>query len=210
MSYILDALKKSEQERSLGALRKLHTPQAARADSERRVFVVLLVVLGLLVVSLAGMVIYHRDALMGMLDDDGSSPDPAAAPRVAEAPDEFVIDSTRIVEAAPDSGASPRYKADDAPAAAREQAAADRGASSEQAKGGAVPVSALPAELRTRLPPLMISVVSFSGDAARRFVMIDGGIYREGERLPDGIRVERIQRDRIEFSMLSERFYVTP
>ena len=40
--------------------------------------------------------------------------------------------------------------------------------------------------------------------------MIDGGIYKEGDQLPAGIRVERILRDRIELSMLSERFYINP
>ena len=76
--------------------------------------------------------------------------------------------------------------------------------------GPAVPVSQLPDELRSRLPPLAVSVVSFSGDVSRRFVMIDGGIYKEGDQLPAGIRVERILRDRIELSMLSERFYINP
>lgn len=216
MSYILDALRKSERERASKVLRKLHTP-GERDAGDRRVMQVLVVVLVLLVGLLAGMAWWYRATIAALVHGE-----PSPTTRVAPVP-AAVLDSTRIpdepadaaADAAPrpaDPPSSPTPSSPPAPSTPGESTATGGGttAPSAAASTPAGPVASLPAELRSRLPPLKISVLSFSADPARRFVMIDGGIFREGESLPQGIRVERIDRDRVELSLLNERFFITP
>lgn len=209
MSYILEALKKSERERSLGVVEKLRTP--ARAPVFRWGYALVLGALSLLlVVFVIGMTWLYRDPLRALFDSApqvGEVDPPAAAKGVPNGPLSTVIDSTREIEVPP---AAPEA----APASARGGEDPTESVAGEVGGGeaGAAPVdlAALPEAVRSRLPPLKISVLSYSADAPRRFAMIDGQIHREGDHLPEGIRVERILRDRVVLSLLSEQFQIFP
>ncbi len=202
MSYILDALKKSDRERSLGSLRKLSTPGVDAARGDRRAVIVLIAVLGVLVAFLVVMGWWYREPLGQLVRGEvprAGSPE-STAPAALQNEPPRVVDSTRDVATA--TGLAPAPPRADRPNA-------DAGVDATPS-GPPAPLSQLPDALRSRLPPLAVSVVSFSGDASRRFVMIDGQIYKEGDQLPAGIRVEKIMRGRIELSMLSERFFINP
>lgn len=207
MSYILDALKKSERERSVGTIRKLQTPDRVAADASRRTAVVLLLVLVVLIGFLAAMAWIYREPLSMLVS--GARPNSPAISADRESRAEAVIDSTRVVES---SGVSPV----DPASSTTDTNASIPGQGSEVQKEprgndhGPKALAELPEAIASRLPPLDISVLSYSQDPARRFVMIDGQIYKENDQLPDGIRVETIERQRVILSMLSERFYIHP
>ncbi|MCZ7598279.1 MAG: general secretion pathway protein GspB [Gammaproteobacteria bacterium] len=64
--------------------------------------------------------------------------------------------------------------------------------------------------MRERLPSYDISVISWSADPGRRFAMINGAIYREGDHLPEGPRIVAIESGRVVLTMLSETFFIVP
>jgi general secretion pathway protein B len=214
MSYILDALKRSERERSLGSIEKLHTPDSGALYGNPRLPVILLSVVALLITFLVAMVWVYRAPLAELLGNE-QSPAPGVQPWAETqdtTPRQGFLDSTRVIT--PDTRSEPTgtgeleesRQASDATLQLMPDTDAVHGA----VGGEPVDLVSLPSEIRTRLPALMVSAVSFSEDAARRFVFIDGAIYREGEFLPEGILVEEIRRNRIILSTLSERFYINP
>lgn len=207
MSYILEALKKSERERSLGVIETLRTP--AQTSNYRWWRALALVVLVLLLAAfVVGTAWLYRDplgALFSAAPRMGEVDTPATATGDSIGPLDTVIDSTREIEApssAPEASVAPVQKGEDpvGPVAGE----------SRGSDAAPVDLAALPEVLRSRLPPLKISVLSYSAETTRRFVMIDGQIHREGDHLPEGILIERILRDRVVLSLLSERFQIFP
>lgn len=206
MSYILEALRKSEQERRRGSLPRFETPRSGAVGS-RRITVVMVVLLVVLVGLLAGMAWLYREPVRQLFATGAvpaSSPvsdtaTPARQDRSEADPAAVVIDSTRIVEQV-----------------AHDEAAGDEGLADESALpsagevAAARPVSSLPDAMRERLPSYDISVISWSADPGRRFAMINGAIYREGDHLPDGPRVIAIESGRVVLTMLSETFFIIP
>lgn len=206
MSYILEALRKSEQERRRGSLPRFETPRSDTAGS-RRVTVVMVTLLVVLVGLLAVMAWLYRAPIRQLLATGtvpASQPASDAATSVPQDrfgadPAAVVIDSTRIVEqVAGDEGA------------AGERLAARSTLQPVGADAAARPVSSLPDAMRERLPSYDISVISWSADPGRRFAMINGAIYREGDHLPEGPRVVAIESGRVVLTMLSETFFIVP
>lgn len=95
-----------------------------------------------------------------------------------------------------------------APAPARMAPAATDGgavASAPAAEEWLPPLRSLTEAERGGLPPLRMSMHVFNDDPARRFVLIDGRRWTEGEQLADGVRIERIRRDGAELDLRGRR-----
>lgn len=58
----------------------------------------------------------------------------------------------------------------------------------------------MPDDFRASFPQITVQVHVYNADAAKRWAMIDGNRYREGDTLPDGLRIERIVPQGIVFS----------
>ncbi len=201
MSYILDALKKSEQERALGNVPTLDSRQGKTTASARsRMLVILLVVMGLLLVgSLAWIA---RERLPGGL---ASTAAPTAPAGPAPAP----------IRAQPEPQAAPP-----APAPQLSPTAPNRMAARESAPvtpsmaepPPPAPVRDKPLEpaLRAQLPPLAMNVVSYSDLPGTRFVMINQRILREGQQVNPELRVKEITRTGALMEFRGRTFLLTP
>jgi len=214
MSFIFDALRKSESERQRGA-----TPGLAdvRHAGRSRQSVPWLPLLGLVLLANLLLLVYIWRAT-------GSS-EPAAAPAAA-------TPAPAIPVAVPAPGPAPRSEREVRPLA-REPVA--RAATSGAGTAGAPPparaqqpvaanlfaselaptdpdTSTLPRfeELissgRLDIPPLGLELHVWSELPASRFVFINGSRYREGERLSEGPRIESITSTGLILDHNGERF----
>ncbi len=188
MSYILDALRKSDQQRRIGATPTLQAAPLPAASSSRFVPAAsggwLAVAAGALV---AGGV------LIGWLQPwqahpGEKAPVPALPPRAAPpAPVAEKIPARPAATEAPPPGVSPAGNAGEIAAPASAKTARERGDEAEP-----VGLEALPAALRDEMPGLAIAFHLYSAAPAERRVMINGELLREGATLPPGLVVERI------------------
>lgn len=211
MSFILDALKKSETERQQSVPAEFATvPSSDRAPATPRWLWVL-----------AALLLVNVAVLVGLLTrDDDRAPRSATAALDAGAP---------AVAASPaaDAGASvpfeerlseARRRLPDRTPATPANADADdvtrtgTVAGSAPADYEASAIALLPslAELRldgrSDLPPLHVDIHVFSDDRDDRFVFINMNKYRERDRLNEGPTVEAITRDGVVLSHRGTRF----
>jgi general secretion pathway protein B len=211
MSFILDALKKSESERHRAVVPGLAPAAIVRRES--RLPVVLAVVAALLLVN--GAILYF------LLKRDGT---PAAV-----TPATTPAATARTTAAAPAIPAPARLTAPVRPLGA-EPAAAENARDSrealepppleraprvaarelpERAPGGAsgeLPpgLAALPQP--AGLPPLRVDLHVYTSDAGARFAVINGHRYKEGELLTEGPRVETITPEGVVLAFHGSRF----
>lgn len=188
MSYILDALRKSEQEREQEALPTLRTPPR-RAPRHRW----LRVVLPLGAVALVAVIAAVWVAGPGLLDARNASRAPAGVDDSAARP----VTSPAAPRTAEVETPDPRNDATGAQPEARP---------SNQAVGAAGPDPAT----RRRVKGLSVNVVSYSDVPERRFAMIDQRIVRESEIVADGVVVERIVPDGVVLSVGAEEVLLRP
>lgn len=165
MSYILDALKKSEQERRQGAVPILRTPRQV-VSSRRRLR------LGALAGALA---VISAVAVWFM------------GPRVHEA----VV--AAWFPAAPDSAARPAESTPQTALKTSEPAAGEGRAEQQPAASrGVSTIDELDPASRARVESLSVNVVSYTRAPERRFVMLNQRIVRESEAVGEGVIVKRI------------------
>lgn len=193
MSYILEALKKSERQRRLGAVPRLDTPQepsspphAVRRPGWLRPLLLLnlLLVVALLAYLLLplGSGTQRFRATEEELRPAVTEPEAIVGPELpreetAPAPMEVTPESAPVAELPPSvmAGPPPRW-------------------------------SELPADLRQRITPPPLEVHVYSENPARRFVMIRGRQYREGDPLPDQLRLDEITPQGVILSWHGESF----
>ncbi len=202
MSYILDALRRSQAERERGQVPGLDAqtvPSSAAALPRRGAAALWLgggLGLGLLIA--VGAFALLREPPQPASDVGASRPLPAAAQTTrlpAAAQTAPLPQATQaaplpvVVSVPPAPGpaiAKPR-------AAAPALAAASSAASAVSvAARRAVPLAELSAEQRRDLPPLALGGSIWSESAANRFVIVNGVVVREGEAAAPGVTLERI------------------
>jgi general secretion pathway protein B len=218
MSFILDALRKSEIERQRQAGPSMAEFPVARAD--RRLPIALVVIGGLLVVNIAVVVFF-------MLRDARAPA--AAATQVATA-------QPSSVTSAPAAGAAPARQATGpsalesealGPPEFQEPPVETYGAPATQppdppdptllpetpSPAGNVTYSDAPpaeevasVEAATGLPELSVDLHVFADDPAKRAVFINGRRYTRGDRIAEGPIVEEITRDGALLSYRGRRF----
>lgn len=210
MSYILDALKKSERERSLGKVETLDTLQSEGSVYNIRLAIFIVSIVVSLCVILAGFVWYFRAEIRSISVDSNSSqgvfnPNTELSVKL---PDEDMLDSTRVlVSKAPEIIVA---KQESISGVAKTQSNGEEELESPQITPQLVDLARLPAEIRKDLPPLIISVLSYSADPVRRFVMIDDVIYKEGEPVTNNVKLLSIELDRLVFKAQNRTFFKKP
>jgi general secretion pathway protein B len=209
MSFILDALRKSEHARERRALPGLVELPASRRSPSRLpwilggVGVLLLVNIVVLFLVLArpsappAAVTVTPPATAAGTARTPAAPAPSAAlpapPRPAAAP-------VRPLAAETEPGADPELERPEAPPpprAAREPYAAERAAAEREfhpraAVAGVPSIHDLPAQATAGLAPLNIDLHVYSADPAQRFVIINGQRLHQGGQTKEGPTVEQI------------------
>jgi general secretion pathway protein B len=230
MSYILDALRKSDQQRQRGATPTLLTAQVMAAEPRRPenwiygLIAAVLVGAGILIGWLQpwqseppvpeGAPI-AREVIAAKSRE--SSPRPTAPAPVTAAPEPVSTDTNRNQardRPAPSlSNAGTRGMPPNAVTTAREVAPtpvpenpATAGLTDPASEQRAMTMGELPLSIRRELPSMQISLHLYSTRPKNSFVSIDNRTLREGEDLAPGIRLEQITPDGMIFSYKGYRF----
>ena len=208
MSYILDALRKSESERRQG-----DTPgiSATRYRVEKRKRSIWLPLVGVILVINAALLAF---LLLRPSGDDGTPvtvalpAEPVKPPPMAASarPAPQVRPLSREVDQASTiaSAAAPKVAEQSAPAASSRPSSAGGSATvtapapaaaedTEQAASIALPsMQQLVLNGELEMSPLRMDMHVYSAEPSQRFVFINMAKYREGERLKEGPQVESI------------------
>jgi general secretion pathway protein B len=218
MSYILDALRRSQAERERGQLPHLHAQPAslglapATAPARSWLWPGLAVLVLLLLLGAAVLLLWRQTDPAGVIPPAAAlpptvvpSPAAAAAPAAvtavpAAAPPLPIVVSAPPAAAAPVAPAAVSAKPDVlARAAAKSALPAPVAAASTaplSAPAKAEPVTLTLAQLspeqKRDLPPLVVGGSVWSDNAASRFVILNGQLLHEGESAAPGAVVERI------------------
>jgi general secretion pathway protein B len=192
MSLILDALRKAESERQRGAVPGLHgvtappAPEPA-AGSRPRGLTPLRVALGALVlVMVAALLAWLARPSAGPSLPVAAAPSmPAAAVPAAEpAPLPLGVSAPPVLPAEPPAVAAPLPAA---PAVATASLPPPPAASRAPIVTQVRRLADLPPEQRRELPALAVSGSVWSDQPGARFVVLDGQVLREGDRLAAGL-----------------------
>lgn len=221
MSYILDALRKSDQQRRRNATPTLMLqPAAAEPPRQPALYVYALLAFVLLGagVAIGWLRPWQSEPTAQLLPASTPTlPEPRQipAPRAAAAPEP--VPALAAPHAAPAmAGPAPAAAGPEpAPATAAiepvhtppkvaRKAAAPvpvAAAAGSSPPGAAAPAAAvmtmaeLPLAIQQELPPLSISVHAYSGKAAERLVGINGRLLHEGDSVAPGLALEQITPD---------------
>jgi general secretion pathway protein B len=201
MSYILDALRRAESERERGSLPTVHTTPVpagladdggAAARSRRWVGALAVLLLFLLLGAVAGQ--------WWASPRDQPTPVPAPLPTPAPTlqsqvlPPPSAAPELRRLQAAPPPEAEPRPPA---PPVAPVRVAAP------------VPMRALPDALRRQLPALTTSGAMYSETPAKRMLIVNGQLLREGEQVAPDLVLEQIQLKSAVLNFKGQRFSIS-
>lgn len=207
MSFILDALKKSEERRRL--LEASGKPgqkilDLSRSGSRRwPTGLLLTLLLAALAVGwwLRGAslqpVVAPSTVVSGNLDSPPASPPPRLPPTARSQ----VASETPLAQL-------PARPAPFAPVPAEAFSAAVAPTATAPTARSQPAVSQIPAALRERLPNLSMSLHFYAEEPARRMVRIDNRIVREGQALAEQLVLEEITPTGAIFSFAGERFSV--
>ena len=179
MSYILDALKKSDQQRQRGITPTLPPAQAAVAQNGKNIYYALLA-------AVCG------GAAIGWLHpwqaEHAVSPPPVPGATPVMSVQELPQPAPKKLQpAAPDAKAGLAAKA-------------------ETLAPQAVPATELPEALQKEIPPMAIQLHAYSSKPAERVVSINSHMLFEGGLLAPGIKLEEITPEGMIFSYKGYRF----
>jgi len=213
MSYILDALKKSDQQRQRGATPTLQAAQVTVAAPKRP----MLIYYGLLAAVLlgAGIIIgwlrpwQPEQPLFGTEPIAAESPisisqQAAPAPLTAppEMPGAIKPNNPALVNSGTPGAASP-IPDKSIPDETMPKSASPAGVAQEQK---AIPFDELPVPIQREIPAMTVQLHSYSSNPGERLVYINSSRMREGESLMPGLRLEQITPDGMIFSYKGYRF----
>jgi general secretion pathway protein B len=225
MSYILDALKKAEQQRGLGRVPGLGSVHEQASGGVRRRW--LWGVTGLLILNAAVLlVVFWPEQRRDIRDDappvqpprqaaaqhpEGGGEQPRSSRAVQAEDQEPVHDPAvqpRLVSPTPDQRRQQRalrspVAVDDAEIPARPQ---ETGARPDEARN--IPVwPQIPVYLFEQLTgSLRLDVHVFASQPAERFVLINMKKYHQGQQLQEGPRLDEITADGVILSFRGEKF----
>ena len=226
MSFILDALRKSEHERQRSAVPGLsHVPLAAARREVPGWTLVLIGALGAAVLALGGAWWQSQRSLRAPAASSPAAvaapvdPTPAAAATPAPVTAPSITTPPPTASPATVAVATPPAQAPVASTSLQESESAvaldERTQSLANAAfvpkqptptGPTLPsVTALQAQ-GINVPPLRLELHAYSERPAERFVFINGRKYKEGERLNEGPEVVRIEANGVVLSQQGQRF----
>ncbi|HEX7046249.1 MAG TPA: general secretion pathway protein GspB [Gammaproteobacteria bacterium] len=186
MSMILDALRKSDRERTRQAADRLRDGPAIASEQKLN---------GWLLATLTTGLLFAIAALLIALWPDSPAADRTATGGVAEIMENEQSDvratvrdlSNELARAEPEITSKPPE-----PAMASEPAPVRAEIVENLA---APPLEALPASIRIKLPALHVDIHAWAEDPRDRFVLINLRRYEEGDRLREGLTLHRIMRN---------------
>ena len=224
MSYILEALKKSDQQRQRGATPTLQVAQVTVAAPRRPMFIYY----GLLAAVLLGAGItigwlrpWQPEQPLAATTLLGTEPVAAPAPlttppeTLSKTAQEFPAPKlTQAGQAVPVAGAMKPGNAalvSSVPSAAAPiadksmpgKSASNAGDAQEQKT---IPMNELPPQIQQEIPAMTVQLHSYSGKPSERLVYINSTRLREGESLMPGLTLEQITPDGMIFSYKGYRF----
>lgn len=238
MSYILEALKKAQAERQLGATPTIHAPTldagagVSRASAMKKPLVLAIGVMAAAIVVLL-VVVFRQQA---------SAPQPAAAqpvpaPVAAALPPPSAIAPPPVVQqAAPVSMAPPAAPQPAAPRTPRAEIAAAPAKAAEAAPARAMPQVAetpaapapapaaqaepaqpevtqtlrdLPEPIQRAIPQISFGGYMYSKNPADRMVLIDKILRKEGDEVAPGLVLEKLLPKAAVFSFRGYRYRVS-
>ena len=217
MSYILEALKKSQAERQLGELPSIHAPQvqlnsAPDMDGARRLPVLLGVGAVCLVAALlwlwqpwqAGVPVTAPVTVpVPLAAAPAPVPAPVPVPAPAPAPTPAVVAAPAPVSVRPaPQPARPAPVASAVPIAAAPLPAA---AAVEEVIPG---LRDLPEPIQRQIPPIALGGYIYSKDPADRLLLIDKVLRHEGEEVAPGLVLDKLQPKAAIFSFKGYRYRV--
>jgi general secretion pathway protein B len=225
MSFILDALRKSEIERQRQSGPSIAEIPVARED---RRLPVALVAIGVLLAVNVGVLLFFllrdsdaREPTAAVPETTANAPSPVAAlplpaapaPAPAPAADPAMSGSLTGGTGEPSDFypsqvfAEPTMAPDPPdPTLLPGAPAAGFGGSVSYGDEAPRPLESLPTELVAGLPELTVDLHIFTDDIARRAVFINGRRYTQGATLTEGPRIEEITRDGAVLNFRGRRF----
>jgi general secretion pathway protein B len=210
MSYILDALRRSERERS--AAQSPVLPPDSPLPVRRAPRAAVLAVAGAFALATAGWLYLGRNS---------ASPPPAtvADPAPAAVPETEVAKSDVIADATPPRAdvVPPRQPGTNVVRALSEEArlpsppkpaaAAAPLIKATAINAGEIPfLRALPDDLRRGLPEMVVNIHVYTADESQRLLYINNRQYRRGDTLEGGVVVEEIVPDGVVLQYHGLRF----
>ena len=206
MSYILDALRKVERQRAVGApgITTVHAPRPA---SRPRMAPLGYAGGALVTVAAALWMLWPsppppQPTVTARPAPDRAAKTPASPPPVAAQPDDRGTRTRSVRPAATRAPAtsqpSPASAVQSAITAPRDPEPARAPAPSIEARAAAPPkppTASTPAPPEPPLPPMKLEVLVYSDNPADRIVFINGRKYVEGQTVEGGAVVERIDPD---------------
>ena len=235
MSYILDALKKSDQQRQLGAAPTLSTVQATAAQDRQPaywVYGVLAVVLLGAGVAIGWLQPWQAQQPLPVAEINAMKPlepklnlaAPAAQPvqpNASRQPEPQSVSATRL--AAPDNSRNQEahalartepHRTPPKAVVAHPGEAASAVAKKPPATGladgaqeqGAMAMAELPDPIRQEIPKMTVSLHAYARNPKDRLVSVNDQLLREGDALSPGLKLEQITPAGMIFSYKEYRF----
>lgn len=226
MSYILDALKRAESERSRGAVPGVHAqPQAATHPAAKGHGGVVWIAAGVIALALVG-------ALVWWFAGRGAAPVPppvvaavapaeVSAPRVQEPSPPLApaverpaavlppIPVVPAVPAIPVAPAVPVVSPLPAPAQATQPAPGPKAPAATKVPAEqprVSPLAELPDTVRQQLPALAISGATYSENPQYRMVIVNGQVLHEGDTAAPGVVLDTIRPKDVVLRVQGYRF----
>ncbi|MDX8123519.1 general secretion pathway protein GspB [Janthinobacterium sp. GMG2] len=220
MSYILEALKKSQAERQLGELPSIHAPQVqlhdgAASGAASRVPVWL--ALGGVAVAVAAALLLWQPwqvaaTAPAVLAQAVPAPVPAAVPPAVPAPAPVAVPVPVPVPpaavAAPVQHARPVAEPKQEPPVPAPAPAVPVPAAAPSAEETVPGMRDLPEPIQRQIPPVAIGGYIYSKNPADRLLLIDKVLRHEGEELAPGLVLEKLQPKAAIFSFKGYRYRV--
>lgn len=218
MSFILDALRKSETERQQSTTPGLADTRYQTARRRGRPWVPLLVIVLVANALLLLIVLLNRSTdadstTVAVNIDTPDEPEPARnAPNLATLATEPDMRRPLVEEASAaataESAVPPVDTADEAPAAAAPQnVSTDPPAAERQPRLPSLEQLKLAGLVS--LPALHLDIHVFSDEPSQRFVFVNMAKYREGEQLKEGPRVDEINEAGVVLTHQGNQFLLT-
>jgi len=201
MSYILEALKKSDQQRQRGATPTLQVAQVTVATPKRPTIIHY---------GLLAAVILGTGIMIGWLQPWQTEQRPLETEHLAtESPiliteqTVHLANTTKPGNSAPNNSGTPSMAAPIPDKTMPDNPPSLAGVAQEQE---VLPLEALPLHIRQEIPDMAVQLHAYSSEPSERLVSVNSIRLREGGSLMLGLRLERITPDGMIFSYKGYRF----
>ncbi|MFZ4552655.1 MAG: general secretion pathway protein GspB [Aquabacterium sp.] len=225
MSYILDALKKADAERERAAVPGLHTAATPLADDALpKTISVTPLAMGFAAVALAalgvmGWQLWQHAATPTPAPAQPSSPPPMMMPPPMQPPASMPapapsLPASQPMPVPPQAQPSPTPFTDSVRQSTPQQPVASRPSSTPKvttpatANSPILRLNELPEEMRRTLPNMVFGGAMYSDVPSKRMLIINGGVFHEGDQPMSGLSLDEIRLKSAVFSYQGQRFSV--